>query len=177
MVRGYQNQRRPITPPPSLFKEQGHAATPQKSAIFAIKYFCQIRNIKAPTTAELQLITGVAPRAQSRVVQSNECRTLYNQVEKGQDPRGRKRTVSEVATEPVANYLTDPLTSLEDKGQPWLDIVDLAGAQVDTSCSKTIQRACKRDYGIINAICEEEKLLDKRQANKRLLFVDKYLGP
>jgi hypothetical protein len=127
------SRARPITPPSSLLKVQGHAETPQKSAIFAIKYFCQIRGIVAPTTAELQLITGVAPRNQLNIVRTNDCRTRHNQVTKGPDPRGRKRTVSEVATAQVVDYLTDPSKSLKEKSQPWLNIVDAAGAKVDTS--------------------------------------------
>ena len=37
---------------------------------------------------------------------------------------------------------------------------------------RTIQRSCKKDEGIINAVCEEEKGLKREQANKRLDFTD-----
>lgn len=37
---------------------------------------------------------------------------------------------------------------------------------------KPIQKACKEDEGIINAVIEEERELDKRQCTNRLKFVD-----
>jgi hypothetical protein len=76
---GNKIRARPITPPNSLKQEEGrHAQTPQKSAIFAVKLFCQIRGIKGLSTAKLQQITSVNPRAQRYLFRTRECRTKHN---------------------------------------------------------------------------------------------------
>jgi hypothetical protein len=74
--------------------------------------------------------------------------------------------------------LDNPTTSLDDKGKPWLDIAEDTGVTLPqtthfrpsglrTVNGEAIQRACKRDEDIINAVCEEEKELDQKQADGR----------
>ena len=73
-------------------------------------------------------------------------------------------------TAAIADYLDDSNTTLDEKGAPWLDIAEQAG--IELSCTtyfkppglrlvniQSIQRACKADEGIINAIYKEEKEL------------------
>jgi hypothetical protein len=68
--------------------------------------------------------------------------------------------------------------SLDDKSRPWLDIATDAGVilpetyhfkppSMRTVTTHAIQKACKSDEGLINAICEEEKELTDKQARAR----------
>jgi hypothetical protein len=160
MPRSRKSRAKHIEPPNRLMREDdSHTQTPQKAGIFAVKLFCQMRGIPQPSTAELLQITGVLPRAQQRAIQSNECRTKHNQV--NEDPRGRKRLLDHEDTQAIVDVLTDERTPLYKKGYPWLSLGDLAHIKAQTGCWRTVQRAVKQDFGVINAICEEEKLLDK----------------
>jgi hypothetical protein len=56
---------------------------------------------------------------------------------------------------------------------PWIDIAEAAGVELPSSIHyRTIQQRYKKDKGIINAVCEEEKELTRTQADNRLDFID-----
>jgi len=74
--------------------------------------------------------------------------------------------------------LTDPNVPLIDRGAPWLDIAEAAGIELSKTMrfkppgmrtieTKPVQIACRKDEGIINAVCGEEKELLQTQANSR----------
>ena len=81
-------------------------------------------------------------------------------------------------TSAISNYLDDYTVPLDDKGLPWLDIAEQAGVDLPktshfkppglrTVSTQTLQRACKADEDLINAICKEEKELTKTQAKEQ----------
>ena len=89
-----------------------------------------------------------------------------------------EKTSSTVKTAAIADYLDDETVSLDDRGAPWQDIAEAAGVELPktqhlkppglrTLTSQSIQRACRDDEDIINAVCEEEKELKKEQAKQR----------
>jgi hypothetical protein len=59
-----------------------------------------------------------------------QVRTLHNTVDKGPDPRGRKRALKRSDIVAIADYLNDPYTTLDDKGVPWVDIAEEAGVEL-----------------------------------------------
>ncbi|PQE18222.1 hmg box protein [Rutstroemia sp. NJR-2017a WRK4] len=125
-----------------------------------------------------------APNApKSWCIPSNRARTRHNQADKGPDPRGRRRALTRSDTVAIADYLDDPTTSLDAKGAPWQDLANAAGVELPSTIHfkppgkrtlnpQAIQLACRDDEDIINAVCEEEKLLDPRQAEERLDWTD-----
>ena len=186
-IRPYRRSARYYTPPPDLAhqQEQGHIQTPQRCGVIYAKIFSQELGI--PINQELvRKVTGVAERIQSRILASKEVRTLHNQVDKGPDPRGRKRALTKTDTAIIGDYLSDSTTSLDDKGKPWLDIAEAAGVMLPETYhfkpaghrmveTQSVQRACKEDENLINAVAEEEKLLLGYQAENRLEFIDEQL--
>jgi len=79
--------------------------------------------------------------------------------------------------------LSDSDIPLDDRGKPWLDIVTNAGVILPetfhfkppgyrTINPKAIQKSCKHDEGIINAVCKEERELTKDQADNRVDWAD-----
>jgi hypothetical protein len=81
----------------------------------------------------------------------------------------------------ITNYVDDGTVPLDDRGAPWQDIAKAAGVILPktihfkplgsrTVQPQTIQRACKADRDIINAICEEEKELTEDQAKARRIW-------
>ncbi|KAF4626488.1 hypothetical protein G7Y89_g11671 [Cudoniella acicularis] len=150
---------RHLTPPPELLHEgPEQVKTPHRAGVLYAKLYAQELSIEI-STETIRKVTGVARRIQGRILASKRVRTRHNAVDKGPDPRGRKPLLSRSETATIAAYLNDPSTSLDDKGKPWLDIAEDAGIELRTECTRTVRRACKRDEGIINAICEEEKEL------------------
>ncbi|OCK91004.1 uncharacterized protein K441DRAFT_576740, partial [Cenococcum geophilum 1.58] len=99
------------------------------------------------------------------------------------DPQGRKRGLTRSDSAAISNYLKDASVPQNNKGKPWKDIAINAGVSLPevphfkppgmrSLSLKPIQKACKEDEGIINAVIEEERELDKRQCTNRLKFVD-----
>ena len=176
-VRTRKSRARHFTPPLELTCSNGQIKTPQRSAILTAKLLAQELNIQIPQPLLYDLV-GVPPRNQSRILATKQVRTLHNQVDKGPDPRGRKRLITRSETAVIANYLDDDLVPLDDKGKPWTDIAEAAGVDLPQTYHfktpgyriidpKAIQRACRDDEGIINSVCEEEKELTKAQATSR----------
>lgn len=173
---------RPITPPMELSQSNGHAKTPQRSAVFAIKLAAQ--ELKIHIKQELvQKVTGVTPRSQRRILASKQPRTRHNEPDSGPDPRGVKRSLTRSDTAAIAAYADDESVPLDDRGAPWLDLAEAAGVELPktyhfNSSSRreiqpqSVQKACKADEGMINAVCEEEKELTKKQAKARTDFID-----
>jgi hypothetical protein len=121
-------------------------------------------------------VTGVPSRTQTRILASKQVRTLHNEPDSGPDPRGRNRTFTRSDTSAITDYLDDETVPLDDRGKGWLDIAQGAGVILPetthfkpygkrTVNSHTLQEACKSDEGIINAVCEEEKELTRKQAD------------
>ena len=66
----------------------------------------------------------------------------------------------------MGDYLSDSPTSLNDKGKPWLDIAKAAGIVLSETHhfkrarhriveTQSVQRACKEDENLINAVAKE----------------------
>jgi len=152
--------------------------TLQRCGVYYARLFARRLNITIPS-AIVREITGVPPRNQSRILAEKTVRTCHNQVDKGPDPRGRKRALLRSDTRAIADYLSDSEPDIDARGKPWLDIAEAAGVQLPntyhfnppgyrTIDPKTIQQSCKRDKGIINAMAEEERDLTKLQTTERL---------
>jgi hypothetical protein len=181
-IRTRRTRARHFTPPLELTCSDGQIKTPQRCAILTAKLLAQELKIQIPQPL-LHSLVGVPPRNQSRILASKQVRTLHNQVDKGPDPRGRKRALKKSDTAAIADYLDDSSTTLDEKGAPWLDIAEQAGVELPHTThfkpagprlvtTQSVQRACKKDEGIINAICEEEKELTNAQATARTDWID-----
>ena len=134
----------------------------------------------------MRKITGIAQRGQTRILSSKQPRTCRNNPDSGPDPRGRKRALKRLDIAAISNYLNDESVPLNDRGAPWQDIAEAAGVELldsthfklagrRTISARAIQRACRDDEDIINAVCEEEKELDEQQARLRCEFAEKQL--
>ena len=177
---------RPYTPPQELFEDSGILTTPQRCGVLWGKLFGQHLGFTIDQDT-IEAVTKVPPRSQTRILTSKQPRTLHNRRDLGPDPRGRKRALRRSDTAAIASYLDDPTTTLNDKGQPWLDLAESAGVDLPKTTHiktsklrdvelQTVQRACKADEGIINAVCEEERELTKKQADNRLDWKDELLA-
>jgi hypothetical protein len=181
-IRTRKSRARYFTPPLDLTCSDGQIKTPQRCAVLTAKVLAQELNIQIPSSL-VRKISGVPPRNQTRILDSKQVRTRHNQPDLGPDPRGRKRALKRSDTSAVGDYLDDPHTSLDEKGAPWLDIAIQAGVELPQTThfkppglrivnTQSVQRACKEDEGIINAICEEEKELTMAQATGRTDWID-----
>lgn len=184
-IKSRKTRARYFTPPPDLSTYDGQAKTPQRCGVLFAKLYAQELGIPIPQSV-VRKVTGVAERIQTRILSSKQPRTLHNQPDIGPDPRGKKRALRRSDTAAIASYLADPSTSLDDAGKPWLDIAEAADVDLPqtehfkppgkrTITYRTIQRTCKADEGIINAVAEEERELTKKQADGRLDWIDEQL--
>ncbi|PQE16460.1 hmg box protein [Rutstroemia sp. NJR-2017a WRK4] len=159
-IRARRSRARYRTPPPDLVAEK-QPQTPQRAGVFWAYQYAYALGITIDR-ATIRQVTGVSERSQSNILHSNRARTLHNQVDKGPDPRGRKRVLTRSDTAAIADYLDDPTTSLDAKGAPWQDLAIAAGVEfsstqhfkppgIRTLDAKAIRRACKNDEDIINA--------------------------
>jgi hypothetical protein len=180
-IRSRRSRARCRTPPPDLIAEK-QPRTPQRAGVFWAYQYAQALGITIDR-ATIRQVTGISERSQSDILHSNRARTCHNQEDGGPDPRGRKRTLTRSDTAAIADYLDDSTTLLDAKGAPWQDLATAAGVElpstqhfkppgIRTLNGKAIRLACKDDEDIINAVCEEEKLLDPRQAKERLDWTD-----
>jgi hypothetical protein len=176
--------RRHFTPPPDLAHEQKlkHPKTPSRCGVWYAKLFGQELGITIDAEF-IRKVTGVPPRGQSRILTSKQVRSLHNQPDSGPDPRGRKRALIRQDTSAIADYTDDRTVPLDDRGGPWLDITMEAGVTLPQTyhfkppemrivTTRAVQRACKTDEDLINAICKEEKELTQTQADERNDFTD-----
>jgi hypothetical protein len=166
----------------SLLVQTARLRTSQRCAILTAKLLAQELNIQILQPL-LHDLVGVPTRNPSQILALKQLRTLHNQVDKGPDPRGRKRALTRSDTAAIADYLDDSHTSLDKKGAPWLDIAVQASIDLPqtthfdplglrTIDTQRLQRACKEDEGIINSVCDEEKELTERQATARTNWID-----
>jgi hypothetical protein len=117
------------TPPPDLVSYEGQAKNPQRARVLYAKLFSQALNVPIPSLLVQQII-GVAEHNQSQILKSKQARTLYNIVDKGPDPRGRKRAFLCSDTLAIAKYLDNDSVPLDDKGDPWLNIAEEVGVDL-----------------------------------------------
>ena len=178
-VSSRKHRRRHFTPPPDLAHQQKlkHPKTPSRCGVWYAKLFGQELGITIDAEV-IHKVTGVAPRSQTRILASKQARTLHNQPDSGPDPRGRKRVFTRQDTSAIADYTDDGTIPLDDRGKPWLNIAIAAGVTIPetyyfkppgmrTVTTRTLQKACNQDEGLINAICEEERELTDNQATAR----------
>jgi hypothetical protein len=59
-----------------------------------------------------------------------QVRTLHNTVDKGPDPHSQKQALKQSNTATIADYLKDPNKTINNKGAPWIDIVEEAGVEL-----------------------------------------------
>ena len=158
-VRTRRSHARHFTLPCELTCSDGQIKTPQRCAILTARLLTQELNIQIPQPL-LHSLTGVLPRNQSRILASKQVRTLYNQVNKGPDPRRRKRALKRSDTAAIADYLDDSNTTLDKKGAPWLNITEQASIKLPYTThfkpsglrlvnTQSVQRDYKEDKGII----------------------------
>lgn len=180
------SRARPITPPPDIVHKgnKKHPETPSRCLVYAAKLYSQALGIPISKSI-VRTVSGVPERVQTRILASNSARTLRNQ--EGPDPRGRKRGLTRQDTVGIDAYLDDDNVHQDDKGKPWRDIARDAGIILPetthfkppgkrTLNNLAIQKACKKDENIINAVMEEEKELSHKEAHSRLVWIDNQLA-
>ena len=173
-------RKKHYTPPPTLFSHSGILETPQRANIIFAKALEQELSVPIPS-ALLTRLTGASTRSQSRIAASKEVRTLHNRPDNGQDPRGRVPALTRTDVATIEGYLSDENEPPEDRGVPWLDVAEAAGVGLPETThfkpqgkrevtSHIVQQVCKKDAGIIDAVCHEEKKLLPKQADDRVDF-------
>jgi hypothetical protein len=175
-IRSRKSQARHFTPPPDLQHTQKlkHPRTPSCCSVLWAKAFSQELGITIKQDV-IQKLTGIPPSGQTQILATKQVQTLYNIPDSGPDPHRQKRALTQQDTTAIAHYINDGTVPLDDWGAPWQDIAVEAGVTLSKtthfkppgSCTvqpQTIQRACKVDHSIINAVCEEEKELMDDQA-------------
>jgi hypothetical protein len=185
-IKSRKSRARHYTPPPELFQSSGkHPQTPSRCGVIFARLYSQELGIPIPSSI-VRKVTGIAPRGQTRILSSKQPRTFHNRPDSEPETRGPKRVLTRSETAVIADYLDDETVPLDDRGAPWQDITEAAGvilpktqhlkpAGLRTITSQSIQRACRHDENIINAVCEEEKELDEKQARPRRLFAEEQL--
>lgn len=128
-IRARKSVTRHYTPPRELSQLDGQAKTPQRAAVIAAKAYAQELGIPIPKSL-VRKVTGVTERVQSRILASKEVRTRHNTVDKGPDPRGRKRCITRSETAAIASYCDDESVPLDDRGAPWRDVAEASGVQL-----------------------------------------------
>jgi hypothetical protein len=118
-MRSRRPRARHFTPPPDLLhtSDHSHPKTPSRCGVLWAKAFAQKLGITIPQET-VREVTGIAPRVQTRILASNQVRTLHNQPDSGPDPRGRKRGITRTETAAIALYLDDENVLLNNKGKP-----------------------------------------------------------
>ena len=185
-IRSRPSRARYYTPPPDLIHTpHTDIKTPSRCGVLYARLFSQATGQRI-SSATIRAVTGVAERDQSRILASKQVQMTHNIPDSGPDPRGRKPAILRSDTAAIALYLSDDKVDIDDKGKPWTDIAEDAGIELQqtwhfkppgfrTLEGRTIQRHCKEDEGIINAIAEEEKELTKAQADNRKEFINNEL--
>ena len=118
-IRSRKSRARHFTPPTDLvyLDDRIHPKTPSRCSVFYAKAFSPELGILIPQSI-VRKVTGVAPRSQTRILASNQARTIHNQPDSGSDPRGRKRVLMRTETAVISDYLNDSTTTLDNKGKP-----------------------------------------------------------
>lgn len=146
--------------------------TPQRCGVLFAKVFAQELGIPI-LQALVQKVTSVTEHVQRQILASKQTHSLHNQLDHAPDPQGRKRVLTRSDTAAISEYLNDDLVPLDDRGKPWVDIVEDAGVMLPCTIQpQTIQHACKHNEDIINALCMEEWELTMNQAIARLAWID-----
>ncbi|TVY53541.1 hypothetical protein LCER1_G004484, partial [Lachnellula cervina] len=183
--RGRHNKR-PLTPPEGfqLPERNQPYRTPHRSAVFALHLMAEAMGARPgskDTKEAIHKVIGVTGRTQTDILHSGEVRSLYNQPDLGPDPRGRPRAIPHQDTSAIGDFLDDENLPLERRSQPWRDLAEDAGVELPKTTHfkplgkrivepQTIQTSCKGDESIINATCEEERLLTRAQARWRVIW-------
>ncbi len=130
-IRVRKSQARTYAPPPDMSQTPGeHVKTPQRVAVFAAKLYAQELRKPIPWSIVCK-VTRVAESIQSRILVLKQVRTLYNIPDSGLDPRERKRALTQSDTRVISEYLNDyNNNTLNDRGKPWLDILESAGVEI-----------------------------------------------
>ena len=108
-------------------------------------------------------------------------RILYNKPNSSPDLRRRKKALLRSDIAVITNYLDNLAVLLDDKGKPWLNILEDTGVKVLitthfkllNTCVMFIfivQHSCKEDKSLINAACDKKKELTEAQAKGRRIF-------
>jgi len=173
------------TPPIELSTSiSGHIQTPQRCGVLYAKLFAQRLGIQIPNKI-VEEVTGVADRTQRRILGSKQPRSLTN-IPDNLEPRGRNRAITKQESSAVATYLDDDSVDIDDKGKPWIEILRDSGVDIPQTIhfnpsgyhdisERGIRNTLFRDEKIINAVCEEERDLSKKQAETRIIWRDKVL--
>ncbi|KAF8862050.1 hypothetical protein BDZ45DRAFT_671357 [Acephala macrosclerotiorum] len=183
--RAYKCRQKHYTPPPEIKWESGHVSTSQKTAIIIAKCIEQKCDIKISRDV-LKDITNLDHRVQSQIIKEKQVRTFHNRSDNGPETRGRKRALTRRDTAAIGTFVEDDNVKKKDKAALWTDLADMAGVDLPKTKhfkplgmrevdSQSIQRACKKDENIINAIQHKEKKLPSKQADQRYDFAREQL--
>ncbi|KAF2028950.1 hypothetical protein EK21DRAFT_113332 [Setomelanomma holmii] len=134
------------TPPPVVASDDAaQLATPQRSAVFAVLYFCQKKRIHC-SLKDIHEVFNISTSTSSRVLRSGRPRRLQNSDQP--ETRGRPREFSAQDAEAIASLLDE--LPFEDKDLPWQDLSVEAGVlkditreaanTMDVYSERTIQR-------------------------------------
>ena len=108
----------------------------------------------------------------------------YNWLNSGPNLMGRKRVLIQTETAAISSYFNNSIISLNNKGKPWLDIVENASIillitihfKPAGSCIiiiRTVQYFYKLNKDLINTVCEEEKEFIRLQTTAWLNQINK----
>ena len=151
--------------------------SPGRACVIFAKLLYQKTGIKI-TRKDIRQTLGIPERDQARIVASKQVRTCHNVPDSGPDPRGQNRALTRNETAAIADYTDGGTVPLDDRGAPWQDLAEASGVILPetyhfkppgyrTVEGQSIQKACRDDEGIVNAIYAEERLLNPRQCNER----------
>ena len=88
-IKPRKSRARYYTPPPELSAKEGHATTPQRTAVIVAKCISQAINTLIPQSV-LRDLTNLPERTRTRILAEKEVRTRHNQQHLGPEPRGPK---------------------------------------------------------------------------------------
>lgn len=161
LIRTGKRGKRPHTPPrrPALPNLPG--STPHRSTVWACYLMPKL------VAASLERLPPKKPSTKNKL---SPLATSDASPDLSPDPCDRPNTIPHQGTAAIGDDLDDPKALLDNKGKPWRDIARNAGIELPktmhfkppegrTVWPQTIQTRYKKDEGIINAACEEEREL------------------
>jgi len=177
--------REGCTPPPVLAPEGSHQQeqleTPQRSAVFAVLYFCEKMGYYC-TLNDIERLFRIPTTTSSRILQSKRARRLQNDPYEP-DSRGRPRKLTNSDAQAISDYIQS-LPHCTDKNKPWEDLAYGAGVTAHPEAeensqnrisSHTIQRRVTAVTGMktFKAAIKEE--LSQRIKDERVTYCTLYL--
>lgn len=139
MPKARRLRKRFTTPPRELVPEEEdklpQLSTPQRSAIFAVFYFCEQQ--KLPCNYEsFSSVFNIPKTTQSRVLVSGRCRRAQHH-DSIPDPRGRERILTHADALAISDYIVQ--APFDEKDDTWEELAERAGVVKEVQSKRNIQ--------------------------------------